>query len=163
MAATSASTNPSGHGPENLGLAPGETALGGGSSIRSTSLSGHRRVEKSRPRTFRDYRTSFPSHLSGKDMIASILRAAPPPSSPHNGTTKPPDLQRISSSPSSSASRKSDDLLLAEGASDSSPGSSHLDSPLAGYKGPTPKTLDGVREAFFKVKGLSLSSIKEWE
>lgn len=37
------------------------------------------------------------------------------------------------------------------------------EAPLASYTGPTPKSLDGVREAFFDTKGLSLESVREWE
>lgn len=36
-------------------------------------------------------------------------------------------------------------------------------APLSSYTGPTPKSLDGVRAAFFETKGLSLESIAEWE
>jgi hypothetical protein len=37
------------------------------------------------------------------------------------------------------------------------------EAPLRNYTGPTPKSLDGVRAAFFETKGMSLESIKEWE
>lgn len=36
-------------------------------------------------------------------------------------------------------------------------------APLSNYTGPTPKSLDGVRAAFFETKGMSLESIAEWE
>lgn len=170
MAAASVPSTPPGKTSQGLSFNTQETASTGDRSIRSTPLHGNKGIQKDRPRTMRDYpRSSRPPHYASRHTLASILRATPPQLSPPIGSIRSSGLQRPCRSPSVNRNPTSDDgpgsndPFLADGSSESFTAPSSIDSPLSDYHGPTPKTLDEVRAAFFATKGLNLLSIKEWE
>ena len=78
------------------------------------------------------HRTEKLPHIAHRFTTASSLRAVAPP--------RPVTSERFDTTPTS-------------------PGLG--DAPLCNYTGPTPKSLGGVRAAFFETKGMSLESIRE--
>ena len=97
-------------------------------------------------------RSGKPPHLANRSTISSTLRAASPRHvSTYSGKRSSPQPARGSKD---HVSEYSETTV----ASPSSGG-----TPLSSYTGPTPKSLDGVRAAFFETKGMSLESISEWE
>ena len=92
-----------------------------------------------------------PHHISSRSSIPSTLHAAPPRHvSTFSGKRSPRPVRGCDDH----SSERSE-------ATAASP--AHGQAPLSSYTGPTPKTIDGVRAAFFETKGMSLESIREWE
>lgn len=97
------------------------------------------------------HRTEKLPHIAHRFTTASSLRAVAPPRPVTTFVGKP----RLSKSNESSRSFASERF-------DTTPTSPGLgDAPLFNYTGPTPKSLGGVRAAFFETKGMSLESIRE--
>lgn len=90
-----------------------------------------------------------PKHPANRSTISSTLHAAHPR---HAAT--------VSGKRSTRAESRNGHVSEP---SDTTAASPCGEAPLRGYTGPTPKSLDGVRAAFFDTKGLSLESIREWE
>lgn len=97
------------------------------------------------------HRTEKLPHIAHRFTTASSLRAAAPPR-PVTTFVGKPRLSKSKGSSRGSASERSDTTPTSPGLGD---------APLCNYTGPTPKSLGGVRAAFFETKGMSLESIRE--
>lgn len=101
-----------------------------------------------KPRNDSDgHRSGKPAHLAHRSTISSTLHATHPR---HLATIAE---KRSSHWPTEGGKDHVSDRLET---TVTSPG-----APLSSYTGPTPKSLDGVRAAFFETKGMSLESITE--
>lgn len=96
-------------------------------------------------------RTEKLPHIAHRSTTASSLRATVPPR-PVTTFVGRPRLSKLNGSSRCSASERSDTTPTSPGLGD---------APLCNYTGPTPKSLGGVRAAFFETKGMSLESIRE--
>lgn len=97
------------------------------------------------------HRTEKLPHIAHRFTTASSLRASHPPA-PVTTFVGKPRLPRSNGSSRGSASERSDTTPTSPGLGD---------APLCNYMGPTPKSLGGVRAAFFETKGMSLESIRD--
>ncbi|SPO01166.1 uncharacterized protein DNG_03913 [Cephalotrichum gorgonifer] len=95
-------------------------------------------------------------HISKRSTVSSSLRSATPISraSTCAGKPKSPQPQPAGGSRKDNTSDRSEMTVTS---------AAFGEAPLRSYTGPTPKSLDGVRAAFFETKGMSLESIREWE
>ncbi|PKS10216.1 hypothetical protein jhhlp_001966 [Lomentospora prolificans] len=164
MATTRAPTAPSACGPGGQS----RDSLDSTESIstRSTSIHDNGTIRKDQPRSMREPHCCARSpHDTSQHPLTSILRAATPRSSALDGSIRPPEHRRIrrSSSSSTTGRTRSNDPCLIDGSLEIPSNPASPWSPLVHYQGPTPKTVDEVRAAFFATRGLNLLSIKEWE
>ena len=104
--------------------------------------------------TMRDPRDGVNGHRPVKTAGRSTISSTPLVSFPRPATVSGRRSTRTTDSRNDRVSETSDTT-----AASAVPG----ETPLGSYTGPTPKSLDGVRTAFFETKGFSLESIAEWE
>lgn len=158
MAALGAPISPHPHGSER----PGASSSYYHSTKSASPSSGGKAQKQARPAGRDPSRSARPPYYASRPTVASTLRA-----SPQTDTSEGSELQtqcRISAAGPGGSIDGTDisgePSLEAYEFSDAHPAAS---APLSHYQGPTPKTVDEIREAYFATKGLSLSSIKEWE